>query len=116
MRRALDQAAYDVFDCRQRKTPQRLWVPVRGFRCLRSLGLRYLQAFASAPHRLLPRSSRSSTGSTSRTGNASRNGKAFGLTAVLTCGAIGATDKLRENKMIAGCDHNRRDFVNARLG
>jgi hypothetical protein len=74
------------------------------------LGLRS-QAFARAPHRLLRRRSRSPTGSTSR---ASRDASAFGLTSILACGAMGATDKLRANKMIAGCDHNRRDFVNAR--
>jgi hypothetical protein len=95
-----------------KKTPQRL-VPVRGFWCLLAAALGIRQAFASAPHRLLPRRSRSPTGSTSRTGSAGRNARAFGLTSVLSCGAIGATDKLRANKMIVRCDHTRCDFVNA---
>ena len=44
----------------------------------------------------------------------SREAEALALTSILVCGAIGATDKLRAKKVIARCDHTRRDFVNAR--
>ena len=53
------------------------------------------QAFASAPHRLLPRRSTSPTGSTRRTGNARRNAAALGLTSVLAVDAMDVTDKLK---------------------
>jgi hypothetical protein len=100
-------------DFQPKKKPRSGLVAGAGFSVLYSLRLYELsQAFASAPHRLLPGRSRSPTGTTRRTGNARRNAGASGLTSILAGVAMGATDKLRANRLIARCDHRSREVVN----